>query len=110
MDAQEMLESLVSRVSAYPEVRRAILFGSRARGDGRADSDFDLCLVVADAADPRSLYVRMMRELASADWSVDLMILTQADYARKLEEGWTVLKSIAGEGRLVYAAARVSAQ
>jgi predicted nucleotidyltransferase len=109
MDAREMLESLVSRVSAYPEVRRAILFGSRARGDSQADSDFDLCLVTDDAVDTRSLYVRIMRELASADWSIDLMILTEADYAKKLTEGWTVLKSIAGEGRLVYAATRVSA-
>jgi predicted nucleotidyltransferase len=109
MDAREMLVSLVSRLSAHPEVRRAILFGSRARDDGRADSDFDLFLVTDDAVDTRSLYVRMMRELASADWSIDLMILTEADYAKKRAEGWTVLKSIAGEGRLLYAATRLSA-
>ncbi len=109
MKAREMLDSLVSRVSAHPEVRRAILFGSRARGDGQTDSDFDLCLVTDDAVDTRSFYIRMMRELASADWSIYLMILTEEDYAKRHAEGWTVLKSIAGVGRLLYAATRVSA-
>jgi len=104
MDARGMLDLITSRVSTYPEVRRAILFGSRARGEEQVDSDFDLCIVVDDAIDTRSLYVRMMREIASADWSIDLMILTEADYARRLDEGWTVLKSISREGRLVYAA------
>jgi len=104
MDARDMLDHITSCVSTYREVRRAILFGSRARGEGQADSDFDLCLVVDDAADARSLYIRMMREIASADWSVDLMILSESDYVRKLEEGWTVLKTIASEGRIVYAA------
>ncbi|HCM28474.1 MAG TPA: hypothetical protein DIC34_18415 [Treponema sp.] len=60
--------------------------------------------VVDEAADTQGLYVRVMRGLASADWSIDLMVLTESDYGRKLAEGWTVLQSIDRDGRLVYAA------
>jgi predicted nucleotidyltransferase len=40
--------------------RRAILFGSRARGDERPDSDYDVALIVGEEAD-----VPLMRERAS---------------------------------------------
>lgn len=104
MEAQNVLEAIKIRLASYPEVKRAILFGSRARGESRAESDFDLCLVVENGSDARSLYIRLMREFASADRSIDLMILSESDYRRKLDEGWTVLKAVDREGRLVYAA------
>lgn len=105
MDAQHILNLITTRLSTHPEVKRGILFGSRARNEESSESDFDLCLVVENGTDARSLYVRLMRELASADWSVDLMILTESDYRVKLSEGWTVLKAVDREGRLVYTAA-----
>lgn len=39
---------LLDALSAFPEIRLALLFGSRARGGARADSDVDLA-VLADA-------------------------------------------------------------
>lgn len=52
MTAEE--ERVVERVKAELErlygerLRRVILFGSRARGDAREDSDFDLAVVLDD--------------------------------------------------------------
>lgn len=42
------------RVRVGPRVRRIVLFGSRARGDARDDSDYDVLVVV----DRRSSEVR----------------------------------------------------
>ena len=48
LDMQEITRRIVQTV--HP--RRVILFGSRARGQGRADSDWDI-LVIADSDLPR---------------------------------------------------------
>ena len=38
---------LVDRAQGDPDLLAVILFGSRARGEARAGSDFDVCLVLA---------------------------------------------------------------
>ena len=35
-----------------PRLERAILYGSRARGDAREDSDYDIAVFLRDVADP----------------------------------------------------------
>jgi predicted nucleotidyltransferase len=104
MDELKILDFLVENISACREVRRIVLFGSRARGEARAESDFDLCLIVDGVADVRALYVQLMRKIASADWSIDLMILTEADFRRRLGEGWSAIKAVERDGRVLYAA------
>ena len=47
MSSDEILQEAVRRIQAQIHPARILLFGSRARGDARADSDFDLAVVVA---------------------------------------------------------------
>jgi len=47
-----MLTELLRRLVQAYEPERVYLFGSRARGEGGPDSDYDLLLVVADDAPP----------------------------------------------------------
>jgi predicted nucleotidyltransferase len=35
-----------------PRLERAVLYGSRARGDAREDSDYDIAVFLRDVADP----------------------------------------------------------
>lgn len=49
-----LMSEIVRRIVAAARPEKVILFGSRARGDARLDSDIDL-LVVADDPQPRSL-------------------------------------------------------
>lgn len=46
------LEEIVRRLVEAVDPDRIIMFGSRARGDARPDSDLDL-LIVKDSAEPR---------------------------------------------------------
>uniref|UniRef100_Q07GZ0 DNA polymerase, beta domain protein region n=1 Tax=Rhodopseudomonas palustris (strain BisA53) TaxID=316055 RepID=Q07GZ0_RHOP5 len=48
LQADPRLREAARRLAALPEVETIILFGSRARGDHTPDSDFDLCVLVAD--------------------------------------------------------------
>lgn len=47
--AEQQLERLLAMARLDESVLAILLFGSRARGDGRADSDVDVCLVLAQA-------------------------------------------------------------
>jgi predicted nucleotidyltransferase len=44
---EDVANAVVERIVAhFPEVERIILFGSRARGDARPDSDWDFLVVI----------------------------------------------------------------
>ncbi len=52
-EPSEVLHEFVAacRTALGADFRQAILFGSRARGDERPDSDYDVAVVVAEDAD-----------------------------------------------------------
>jgi predicted nucleotidyltransferase len=50
-------------VHALPGVETLILFGSRARGEARADSDYDVAVIVRDISDRRHVR-RVLSDLA----------------------------------------------
>lgn len=49
-------EEIAARLAPFPEIRFALLFGSRARGDARADSDIDVAAFVEPASTPRQRF------------------------------------------------------
>ena len=55
-------ESLLSQVVAVFDPRRVILVGSRARGDAREDSDYDLVVVLDDGVPDEMLSARRRYE------------------------------------------------
>ena len=104
MDEKAVLDLLVARISAHQAVRRIILFGSRASGRSNAESDFDLCVLIDPQADRRRTYIELMREISSADYSVDLMLLADGEFELKLTEGWSVIRAVHENGKTLYAA------
>lgn len=48
-DPQKAQEILIERIVAAAHPERIILFGSRARGDHRPDSDFDVLVVFSES-------------------------------------------------------------
>ena len=103
-EERAILGTIVRTIAARPGVKRIILFGSRAEGRARSDSDFDIFLVIETGMDKRDIYMDIMKELVNPDYSIDLLVSDEAEYERQLEEGWLVLQSIHDRGRLLYAA------
>lgn len=74
-----LAEPLRAVLCAYPTVQRAILFGSRAKGTHRPNSDIDLCLVAPDL--PFSDYLRLAAALDERvmPYSLDLVLQHHID-------------------------------
>lgn len=75
---RELYAEVVRRIVAVADPDRIILFGSRARGDHRPDSDVDL-LVVQESDEPRyarsgKLYTALARLPREVD--VDIVVFT----------------------------------
>ncbi|HEX2791176.1 MAG TPA: nucleotidyltransferase domain-containing protein [Steroidobacteraceae bacterium] len=62
-ETEAAVRVFLARLPADLRLERAILYGSRARGEGRPDSDADLALIVANNADDWEL-VGNLAELA----------------------------------------------
>lgn len=88
------------------EVRRhlpdaiILLFGSRARGEGRPDSDYDLCVVSGGfaAMKPWDRALRVI-ELWTLDAAVEVVAYTPEEWDRV--SGWTFPRTIRAEGVVI---------
>ena len=78
---------------------RIILFGSRGRGTARDDSDYDILVVLDEAADRRAESIEIRRALGDLPISKDVVVAT-ADDASGRPTG--VLYRALAEGRTVY--------
>lgn len=87
-------------VGAAPDAD-VILFGSRARGESRPDSDLDLLVIEPDFERRGEEYGRLRRELRGLDVAIDLVV-----YRKREAEQWgnvpgSFLHRVIGEGRVL---------
>lgn len=68
-----------------PETEALYVFGSRARGDSRADSDLDLAVLTAEALDPMRRFDAQRELSAVLDCDVDLIDLRCASSVLRSE-------------------------
>jgi len=67
------------------KIKNIILFGSRARGDYREDSDWDLLVIVSGSPDRRTirrLQYQMYRRLAQNGVYCDVIVVSEEYYAK----------------------------
>lgn len=72
----ELLGAMVDRILAAGAPQRIVVFGSRSRGDARADSDLDL-LIIEESELPR--YKRAVPYFASPDGIVSCQRYRRVD-------------------------------
>jgi len=94
----EMVRRIVERF--HPE--QIILFGSRARGDARPDSDVDLLVVLREVSDKHQAAVSIRRALAGMAVSKDIIVATPEEIATRGDVIGSVLRPALREGRVLY--------
>jgi predicted nucleotidyltransferase len=68
------------RLAAAAPDAKVILFGSRARDEGRSDSDLDLLVIEPGLKSRRAEFVRLRQALGDLGVPIDLIVLS-AEYA-----------------------------
>jgi len=92
--------------SVHPDA--VILFGSRARGDFRPDSDFDLALVAPDGAERRRLAMKAYESIAAVrcrSTGVDIVVLTPQIIAAERDLPGSLARVVMRDGVQVYGSA-----
>lgn len=69
----EIMEGMRNVFIRYPEVKRAVIFGSRARGDYKYNSDIDLA-VYCEGNIPSELWLDL--DEASGIYKIDMVDMT----------------------------------
>jgi len=99
------LSEAVRRLIEVLQPVRIYLFGSRARGEARSDSDYDLLVVVHQRIGPgRELERRANAALWGIGVPIDVVILTSEYYTWMLGAAASLPATVEREGRLLYAA------
>jgi predicted nucleotidyltransferase len=102
MTDEPLIEETRRRLIAAAPGSKVILFGSRARGEARPDSDLDLLVIEPDeVTERRAESARLRRELRGLDVALDVIVIS----ARHAEE-WghfegTMLNEALREGRVL---------
>jgi predicted nucleotidyltransferase len=68
--------TIVGRIVRLVDPVRIVLFGSRARGSSRADSDYDLLVVVDAVENRRAMRVAIRRSFGDLPVAADVVVAT----------------------------------
>ena len=104
MNQDEMIAEATKIIVEKAKPKRIILFGSRARGEARKDSDLDFLVILPDGTSSSDIRKAIDHALMSPYASYDLIVYTESEYEMKLREGWMIFDEISRDGKVVYAA------
>jgi uncharacterized protein len=96
------IREIVQRIVTTADPLKVILFGSRARGDSRPDSDFDF-LVIRPSSEPRHRRAApIYTALADIPVEVEVMVYTPLEVLEWAEVPEAFVTTAVREGQLLY--------
>jgi len=100
-----MLSEIVRNLASEFHPERIYLFGSKARGDSGADSDYDLVMVIAKPEEPRyRIAQRALDLLWDLGTAVDILVWSLESFEARAEVVASLPATVLREGKLLYAA------
>ena len=101
MDADAVLAHVVATVVERLHPLRIVLFGSRARGDARPDSDLDLFVEMESDRRPPERAAQVAALFPLHPWPMDVVVLTPDEVRRLRGVRGTLLSMIEAEGKVL---------
>jgi len=101
---EQVLQDITRHIVEAVHPEKVILFGSRAYGKPKADSDVDLMVIVNTDLDRVERYSRVSRAL----WEhglvmpTDILVRTPAEIQQRLAIGDFFIREVLGRGRVLY--------
>lgn len=103
----ETLEAITRVIVSAVNPERVVLFGSRARGDARNDSDLDLLIIEQEPFGPHRSRFREMRRIRRllSDFRLpkDILVYSLDEVARWQNSVNHILAKCLREGKVLYA-------
>ena len=97
-----LVAEVVKRIAESIHPIKIILFGSRATGRARPDSDLDLLLVYAGEMSKREVKLTVERLFPSRDFSMDLFVLTPNELEAYRHVANTLAREVSERGVVCY--------
>jgi len=103
---QELFQAMVDIIVLEVDPEQIILFGSRARGDARPDSDVDLIVVESKPFSVQRSRIketaRLAMALADVEVSKDLLLYSRDEFEARKDSLNHVVGRAFREGRVLY--------
>jgi HEPN domain-containing protein len=96
------LDEVVGRLVTEFDPLRIMVFGSRARGDGREYSDLDLLVVLPQVGDRQPVETALRRAVAGAPVGVDVFATDPDEIERTGDSVGSFLYPVLREGEVLY--------
>jgi len=97
-----LVAKVVGKIAQSVRPDRIILFGSRARGEGREDSDIDLLVVYSGPRSKRELQVGIHRLFPHPEFSMDVFVLTPQELEEQKRIANTLAREVSERGIVCY--------
>jgi predicted nucleotidyltransferase len=101
INSDPLVNTITAEIIAIAKPIEVILFGSRARNDAKADSDYDFCIIVDDHVRPLDVKLRLYAHIAK-QYACDLLVFRKSDFEEGSKFSGLVQYSIAREGLKTY--------
>lgn len=102
LDEDATLRRIVDTIVEALDPEQVILFGSRARGDDTAQSDYDLCVIKKQADGQRDLVRQIHGLFGRRDFSMDVFVLTPDELDEQASVANTLGYIVARDGEVLY--------
>ena len=104
--ADTIIQGMVEKLRKGYAPQKVILFGSRARGTARADSDIDLLVIKETSERFIDRWTRVRQLLSDPQRTIPLetLVLTPQEVTQRLAIGDQFVETILREGTVLYAA------
>jgi predicted nucleotidyltransferase len=96
------LDRIISAIVEAFHPRRIVMFGSRARGDARPDSDLDLMVEMETSLSPPRRAMAIDALFGLRGWAMDVLVYTPAEVEEQRHFRNSLVRVIEAEGKVLY--------